>query len=212
MKTRPVSREEHRRIAQAIREAEAKTSGEIYCVMAHASDSYFFPAALVVAVSMLVAAFCVALALEAWWISIRLPVFAATLLLAFAAALAVLYAMPSLCIRLAPRRWQFARAHDNALKQFLAKNVHITAERTGVLVFVSLAERYAEVVADSGINAKVPQPLWDGIVAGLVDHARGDRLADGFVAATMAVGDLLAAHFPVKPGDANELDDHLVEI
>lgn len=212
MRTRPVSREEHRRIAETIRAAEAKTSGEIYCVVAHASDTYFFPAALVVAVSMLVASLCVAFVLEAWWISIRLPFFAATLLLAFAAALGLLYALPSLCIRLVPRSWQFSRAHDNALKQFLARNVHITAERTGVLVFVSLAERYAEIVADSGINAKVPQQEWDGIVAGLIDHARGDRLAEGFVAAVKAVGDLLATHFPVKAGDANELDDHLVEI
>ena len=212
MQTRPVTPEEHRRIAAAIRAAEAKTSGEIYCVVARTSDSYFFPAALVVAVSMMIAALGVALVLEAWWISIRLPVFMATVLLALAAALGLLYAMPAFCIRLVPRRWQFARAHDNALKQFLARNVHITAERTGVLVFVSLAERYAAIVADAGINGKVPQQDWDGIVAGLIDHARSDRLTEGFVSAVQAVGDRLAAHFPLRPGDANELDDHLVEI
>ena len=84
-----------------------------------------------------------------------------------------------------PRRLRYRRAHDNALKQFLARNVHITTARTGVLIFVSLAERYAEVVADSGINAKVPQETWNDIVADLVAHAqpgpprrrlcRGDR-------------------------------------
>jgi putative membrane protein len=54
--------------------------------------------------------------------------------------------------------------------------------------------------------------MWDSIVAGLIDDARHDRLADGFVTAVAAVGALLAEHFPVRPNDVNELDDHLVEI
>jgi putative membrane protein len=111
-----------------------------------------------------------------------------------------------------PRRWQYRHAHDNALKQFLARNVHITAERTGVLIFVSLAERYAEIVADAGISAHVGQNVWDEIVAALVDHARRDDLASGFVSAIGRVGELLAAKFPVTGTDVNELDDHLVEL
>ena len=204
--------EEHERIAQAIRDAEAATSGEIYCVVARRSDGYFFSASLAVTVSILVISLGVAFAIEAWWLTMRLPVFVAAQLLALATALALVYALPGLRIGLAPRRWQYMRAHDNALKQFLARNVHLTAERTGVLIFVSLAERYAEIVADAGIDARVPQDLWDSIVAGLIDDARRHRLADGFVTAIAAVGALLAEHFPVGAGDVNELDDHLVEI
>ncbi|TGV62285.1 TPM domain-containing protein, partial [Mesorhizobium sp. M00.F.Ca.ET.149.01.1.1] len=84
--------------------------------------------------------------------------------------------------------------------------------RTGVLVFVSIAERYAEIVADSGIDAKVGQDVWDGMVGELTRHAGEDRLADGFVRAIESVGAVLAEHFPVTAGDTNELDDHLVEI
>ena len=58
-------------------------------------------------------------------------------------------------IHLVPRRQRYRHAHDNAMKQFLARNVHLTTARTGVLLFVSLAERYAEVVADAGINSQV---------------------------------------------------------
>lgn len=207
-----VGEREHARIAEAIRAAEEGTSGEIYCVVARRSDGYFFSAALVVTVSILAISLAVAYAIEAWWLTMRLPVFVIAQLLAFAAALALIYALPGLRIRLAPRRWQYIRAHDNAVKQFLARNVHLTAERTGVLIFVSLAERYAEIVADAGIAGKVPQDMWDSIVAGLIDDARHDRLGDGFVAAVGSVGALLAEHFPARPGDVNELDDHLVEI
>ena len=212
MAVKTLTDEEHARIAEAIRKAEANTAGEIYCVVARASDGYFFSAALIVTISILVVSLAVAFALEYWWFAVRVPVFVGAQLLAIAAALGLLYAFPSLRIRLAPRRWQYMRAHENALKQFLARNVHLTAERTGVLIFVSLAERYAEVVADAGINAKVPQDTWNAVVAGLIDHARKDKLADGFVSAVETVGQLLARHFPVKQGDINELDDHLVEI
>jgi putative membrane protein len=203
---------DHDRIAEAIRAAEAGTSGEIYCVVARSSDGYFYPAAFFVTIGIVVAGIVVAFLLEFWWISVRLPVFWAAAVLALAAGWLVLLAAPGLRIHFVPRRLRYQRAHDNALKQFLARNVHITTARTGVLLFVSLVERYAEVVADSGINAKVDQEIWNGIVADLVAHARTDRLADGFVAAVGVVGELLSRHFPRSGDDLNELDDHLVEI
>lgn len=212
MAGRTMTEEEHARIAEAIRAAEANTAGEIYCVVARRSDGYFFSAAMTLTVSILVISLAVAFLMETWWLTMRLPVFISAQLLAIAAALALVYLLPGLRIRLAPRRWQYMRAHDNALKQFLSRNVHLTARRTGVLIFVSLAERYAEIVADAGINAKVPQDLWDSIVAGLLEDARNGRLADGFVSAVAEVGTLLAEHFPVGTDDVNELDDHLVEI
>jgi putative membrane protein len=212
MTIRTLDPQAHARIAATIREAETRTSGEIYCVVARSSDSYFHAAACFLSAALLIASFAVAFALEYLWIGIRLPIFVAAQILAFAAALALLWAMPRLRIRLVPRRLRYRRAHDNAMKQFLARNVHITTARTGVLIFVSLAEQYAEILADSGINSRVPQATWNTIVGDLVDHARSDRLADGYVAAVLAVGNILQEHFPVSAGDNNELDDHLVEI
>lgn len=203
---------DHERIAAAIRAAEAETSGEIYCVVARRSDGYFFAAAFAVTLGIMLASLAAAWALEYWWIAVRLPHFVAVQLLAVATACALLWWVPGLRLWLVPRRLLWRAAHANALRQFLARNVHLTSERTGVLVFVSLAERYAEVVADAGINAKVPQDTWDGIVRDLTAQARQNRLADGFVAAIATVGGLLARHFPVSATDVNELDDHLVEI
>jgi putative membrane protein len=207
-----MSPEDHTRIAAAIRKAEAKTAGEIYCVVAHSSDSYFIQAAFMVTTAMLVVSWIVALVIEQSWLNIRLPVFVGAQILSMASALAVLWAFPALRIHLVPRALRYRRASANAARQFLAKNIHLTTQRTGVLIFVSLAERYAEVVADAGINGKVTQGDWDGIVRGLIDHAGRDRLADGFVAAIDVVGTMLALHFPVSENDVNELDDHLVEI
>ena len=75
MSTRTITAADHARIAEAIRQAEDNTAGEIYCVVARSSDDYYFPAACVVLVSMLIASLGVAIALEVWWFSIRLPIF-----------------------------------------------------------------------------------------------------------------------------------------
>ncbi|MEO5323773.1 TPM domain-containing protein [Mesorhizobium sp. CC13] len=203
---------DHDRIAAAIRGAESQTSGEIYCVVARRSDGYFFPAAFSVTLGILLVSLAAAAALEYWWIAVRLPHFVIVQVLAAAAACALIWLFPGLRLWLVPRSLLWRSAHANALRQFYARNIHLTNARTGVLVFVSIAERYAAVIADAGINAKVEQGQWDGIVAELIGNARDDRLADGFVAAIARVGTLLARHFPVQQGDANELDDHLVEI
>ncbi|WP_204270994.1 hypothetical protein, partial [Escherichia coli] len=70
-----MSDEDHARIAEAIRDAESRTSGEIYAVLARRSDSYFFVAGFVVTVAILIAAVVVALAAHWYWFTISLPLF-----------------------------------------------------------------------------------------------------------------------------------------
>jgi putative membrane protein len=204
--------QDHDRVAAAIRTAEARTSGEIYCVVAGESDSYFYPAALFALIGTLLAGTVCAIVLDFWWFSVRLPVFAIAQLLGSATVLLVLFALPSLRIRLVPAYLQHRRARDNALKQFLAHNVHVTIARTGILIFVSLAERYAEVIADSGIAEQVEQAHWNAIVTDLTEAARQGRLADGLVGAVGTSGALLAERFPPQSVERNELEDRVVEI
>lgn len=212
MAKRAMTHEEHQAVAAAIRAAERRTSGEIFCVVARRSDDYFFPAAFIVTVSTVAVSLAIAWILHLHWYDLRPATLVAAQLSSIACALAVLWLAPGMRIHLVPRRLRYRRAHDNALRQFLARNVHVTAERTGVLLFVSLAEHYAEVIADAGINRRVGQETWDGVVRGMIDHARRGAIADGFVAAVGSVGALLAEHVPVGAADANELDDHVVEI
>jgi len=130
--------------------------------------------------------------------------------LAVFAAIALAVQWWPLRIALVPRAVKRARAHRHAMEQFLAQNLHTTKGRTGILLFVSAAEHYAEVIADEGIYAKVPAETWDGVVAILTDHISRGKSADGFVAAITACADILAEHFPPGSADKNELPDHLI--
>jgi putative membrane protein len=204
--------DDHARVAEAVKRAESSTSGEIFCVLARASDSYFFPSAFFVTLAVLVVGLIVALLLDYWWFTVALPELAALELLGVLAALFVLWVFPALRVHYVPHSLRRRRAHDNAVRQFLAHNIHLTDERTGVLLFLSMEERYAEVIADSGIDEQVGQKDWDRIVGLLVSHASRERLTEGFCEAVAEVGTLLARHFPPRSNDRNELDDHLVEI
>ncbi|EEQ96734.1 TPM domain-containing protein [Brucella sp. ZJ1_1] len=207
-----IGAEDHARIAEAIRKAEAETSGEIYAVLARSSDDYFFAAGFVATCGILLASVVVAFLAHWYWFDVRLPMFGLAVLAAFLTAMLVLWAFPAIRMLLVPRRIRYKRAHLNALQQFLARNVHITEHRTGILLFVSMAEHYAEVIADAGINARVEQDEWNAIVATLVHHASRAQVAEGFVLAIGQAGLLLETHFPAGADNVNELDDHLIEL
>jgi putative membrane protein len=198
------SKADEARIAEAIAEAERKTSGEIVAVVAAESSTYLYAPFLWAAVIALFVPW--PLIYFTWmpvqWIfAIQLAVF-----------LVLLAAMLPRRVRyiLVPASVKRSRAHRRAVEQFLAQNLHTTAGRTGVLIFVSVAERYAEIIADAGIDAKVPKGSWREIVDGLTGQIAAGRAADGFVGAIAASGTHLARHFPPGVNDPNELPDHLI--
>jgi putative membrane protein len=111
---------------------------------------------------------------------------------------------------LVPRSVKHARAHRRAVEQFLAQNLHTTVGRTGVLIFVSVAERFAEILADAAIHAKVPEDVWPKIVADLTANIGKGQAGDGFVRAIAAVGEHLAKHFPPDAHHPHALSNHLI--
>ena len=203
-----ISDNDRTRIADAIRAAEAQTSGEIFCVLAQRSSLYaLVPVAWAAALALIVP--LPFIYLTTWPASVIYVL----QLIAFVGA-AILLARPSLRYRVVPKRVRHERAHSTAMRQFWAQRLHKTQERTGVLIFVSLAERYAEIIADAGINEKVTPEVWNSAMAALTESIREGRIADGFVAAIAQCGAVLAEHFPLPPGSVNldELPDKLVEI
>jgi len=198
---------DRKRIEAAIAAAEARTRGEFVTVVARIADDYLY-------VSILWAAL-LALSVPgvAWfvhWSLLSAHTYAAQILV-FLAAAVVLRWRP-LLMRVIPRALKCRRAQRLAHEQFFAHNLHQTRERTAVLLFVSVAERYVEIIADEGIHTAVEEGAWDAIVRRFVDQVRSGRVADGFVEAIDGCGNLLAMHFPVGTDDVNELSDHLIEI
>jgi putative membrane protein len=197
-----LSKEDHDAIAAAIHRAEQKTCGQIVCVLAHASSNYaniavFWATALALLVPWPLIVF------TGWSVQ---RIFLMQLAVFVVAALA--FSLTPLRLAFVPRTMRRARAHHAALEQFVVRRVAHTRNRSGVLIFVSLAERYARVIADEGVAEKVNQADWQAAIDALVEHLREGRIAAGFIAAIEHCGTLLAAHAP-PDGSPNTLSDRL---
>jgi len=202
-----LSPEDRGRVAAAIRRAEERTSGEIFVVVAAQSGDYRMLPILWGALAALLGGF-VAAAVNPGMAAGSLALGQGFVFLLLAAAALV----PPWRVHFVPRAARHARAAARAREQFLAQNLHATQSRTGVLIYVSLAEHHVEIVADTAIDQKVPQDFWQGIVDLLTAEIAAGRLAHGLVLAIEACGAALAEHFPRRPDDRNELPDRLVEI
>ena len=214
-------------IEAAVREAEARTTGEIYCVVAQDCSDYgeiplawAAAVALLAPVILLVAGVTIDLAglFGGWSAAHDGPAAARQALIETIVLQAALFAVTALVVALppvrrlmTPRGLKRARVRRRAQEQFVAKNLHLTRERTGVLIFVSFSEHMAELIADEGIASLVEPAVWDRAMAALTAGLKRGEAGAGFAAAVSLCGDVLAERFPARAGDnPNELADAVV--
>ncbi len=192
-------------IVAAVKAAEAGTSGQIVCVLARQSCDTGAQAALVAA----------ALALLAPWPLLaftQMPaqhIFALQVVVFIVALL--LFEWTRLGVALTPRSQQRRQAFRAAVEQFFIRGMTRTRSRAGVLIFVSLAERYAHIIADDGLAGKITEAEWRETVERLIAELRAGRITEGFVGAINRSGEFLARAAP-PDGGGNDLPDGLVRL
>ena len=196
---------ERAQIAELIAEVERHTDAELVTVLAARSDDYRYIPVLWAAL----VALAVPTVLLFSPLSTDLIVIAQ---LASFCVLAVIFRLPALHIRLIPpsvRQW---RGANMARRQFLEQGLHHTTGDTGVLIFVSEAEHYVEILADRGIDRHVPVERWRSLVADFVAAMRAGETLRGFETTITRIGEILAETVPKTEGNTNELDDRLILI
>jgi putative membrane protein len=223
-----LSPEDLTRIEQATAAAESTTRGEIVCVLAEEASPYMeVPFVWAAAGALVLPLFLLALGtathlddgLRGWsaahiaathsTVAIVLSAYALLQSILFI-AITLVVSIPVVRRTLTPSSLKHGHVHQRALEQFFARDLHKTRERTGVLIYASLKDRCAEVIADAGINAKVDPRAWDEVIAALVARMRAGEPGEGFVAAIEKCRSLLATHFPAHGANANELPDVIV--
>lgn len=119
--------------------------------------------------------------------------------------------------RVPPLKRLFVRKSDmneeveeGAIHSFFRRNIHHTVDRTGILIYISLFERRVRVVADKGISDKVTQADWDEVVMLIINGIKTGKQADTILTAVDRCASMLAAHFPIKANDRNELSNKVI--
>ncbi|MEO5598974.1 MAG: hypothetical protein ABIQ66_10190 [Novosphingobium sp.] len=214
------------RVSDAVGAAEGSTAGEIVTILAERSDDYADVALIWSAAVAMLALTALAIApdfyLGLWdrvsgnWGTTWSPrgVFgmaAVVAMLKFTGMWLIMLYRP-LRVWLVPRAIRHARVRARAVTCFKVGAERRTQGRTGILIYLSLAEHRAEIVADVAIAAKVSPEVWGEALAALLSGLKAGQMADGLVAAVERVGVVLAEHFPRAGDDINELPDRLIEV
>lgn len=195
---------EQRQVAEAIARVEKTTDAELVTVLAARADDYAYIPLLWASLIALVVPGVV------HYLSGYLTMY--TLLVAQWATFIVLclvFRLPKVTTRLIPRSVRHWRASILARRQFLEQNLHHTVGSTGVLIFVSEAERYVEILVDDGISKRLDDSNWDAIVQAFTQQVKQGQTLAGFIACVEACGELLKVHVPVTQ-TRNELPNRLV--
>jgi len=221
-----LSEEDHRKVSAAIAAAERSSDGEIIAAVTDCSDAYHDVALHCATIVLLgtLAAFAAFPQLLYFWRDLFLAAWRPepslrellTLLLIlatakFTAVLLILHYRP-LRLLLTPAGTKTRRVRRRAVAIFRAAAERRTVGRTGILIYLSMAEHRAEIVADEAITSVTAPDTWGEAMASLVAEVKAGRPADGIVAAVEQVGAVLTEHFPKSEGDFNEIPDKLIEL
>ena len=221
-----LSESDHELVSAAVRAAEAKSAGEIVTIVAPRSDAYHDVGLHYAVAAMLLVPVGLYLApqglidwatglLLGWNAEPTRQQVALWLFVKLAAAFLIIrYALAWMPLRMAltPGRTKTRRVHRRAVEVFRTGCELKTRGRTGVLIYLSMAERRAEIVADQAIAEQVPADIWAEALAALIAEVKAGRTGAGMAKAVEMVGEVLAPILPPVPQDDNELPDRLVEL
>jgi putative membrane protein len=203
-------------IEACVREVEKSTSGEIVPMVV--SASYHYPMSnmiggLILALLISIAVTLVFSIQKAWGgiSAIDLWLFPAVFAVAFLLFHELVKRIPRLKRIFITKAEIAEEVEEAAVTSFFRNGLNNTRDRTGILIFISVFERRAFVLADQGINAKVDSGVWQEVVDLVVDSIRRHHQTEGICEAVKRCGRLIQEHFPIKKDDTNELDNLIVE-
>jgi putative membrane protein len=221
-----LSEADHRRVTEAVAKAERASDGEIVTIVAPRSDAYHDVGLHYAVLAMLLVPTAAAVVPQAWidW-ALTLAFgwdasasFRLLMLLILAKMVAVFlivrFALAWMPLRMAltPAAARTRRVRRRAVELFRAGTEKRTKGRTGILLYLSLLEHRAEIVADEAIHGQVEPDVWGEAMAVLVDEVKAGRIGEGMALAVEKMGEVLARCLPPTLDNPNELPDRLIEL
>ncbi|MGL1893572.1 MAG: TPM domain-containing protein [Spirochaetaceae bacterium] len=206
-------------INNAVKKAESTTSGEIAtAIIKESSDYAFYELAFSVLVGAIYFIVIVlgSTGVESWLKSMFWNYDPAYLLmftgLSLFLVIGITYVITNIPVvdrLIIPKKVIETKVYNRAIRHFLESGTCYTKDRTGILIFISEMERKVILLADKGINDKIHQESWDGIVKGITTGIKNKNINKSIIQAVDECGKILTKEFPIEPDDINELSDDI---
>ncbi|MDB5670378.1 MAG: hypothetical protein JWO25_1337 [Alphaproteobacteria bacterium] len=221
-----ISDQDRDRIAAAVARAEQESDGEIVTILAPRSDAYHDVALHYAILLMLLVPAVWAFLPQSlidwatarflgWNASLNRELIMGLLFVKLAGTflfVRLLLAWLPLRMALTPKGTKARRVRRRAIEMFKASVDNRTEGRTGILLYLSLLERRAEIVADEAIHSRVDPEMWGEAMAALIAQVKAGRPGEGMALAVEKIGAVLADVLPARHENPNELSDRLIEL
>jgi putative membrane protein len=204
-----LSQDEIKKIEEAISRVEETTTGEIVPVIVRKSSSVgHIPLTLTLLFTLLIA--IAELPFSDWlWVSPWIWLWPVLLVIIYFIS-AFVAKGPWIQKVFVPEKDEVDQVHSRAQLEFYRNRIHGTDSGTGILIFVSVMEKKAVILADEGISKKLPPETWDQVLNQFRSALGQGNWSQGFVQAIENCGDHLKTHFPIVTAKQNQLKNHLV--
>ena len=200
-----VNEAEQIQIKEAIEAFEKQSSAEIVTVIAKQSDGYFFIPLLYAAAGAL----GISWAAQFFTGGMGAQELAIWQILSFV-LLALCVQIRPVKMALIPETIKKKRAAAAAKSHFFSLGLHATNNRAGVMLFVSEAEKYVEIITDVAVAQKIDNALWEEAVQNFIMRVKEGNIAQGYLETIQKAAALLTEHFPHAKAERDELPNHLI--
>ncbi|MCF7912987.1 MAG: hypothetical protein K9M99_10695 [Candidatus Cloacimonetes bacterium] len=217
-----LSKAEQERIAQAVQQAEQKTSGEIATALISQSNDYAVYELLAAVLagliySMVIIAYSVEIQnwLQGLFWNYQIYYLTGFYLISTFLVILIVYFLANLPVidrLIVPRKVRESWVNRRAWQHFAQSGVGHTKDGTGILIFISLLERRVDLLADYGIAQRVAPKMWQQIVDNVIAGIKSKQMIEKLCEAIVECGELLAKDFPRQDDDQNELSDNIVQL
>jgi putative membrane protein len=197
---------EKQQISEEIEKLEAKSSAELVAVVTKKSTSYKFEAVFISLFVTLFISFLILLT------DISKMEFFQIQILSFLLFYFTFTKFNKFLLKLIPKSYKHEKASEYANKQFISLGLQTTKTKQAIMFFVSVNEKYVEIITDSVIKEKVDDNYWQTIVDEFIKDVKNKELSNGYLKAIKSCNRILIEKFPIQKDDENELSNEVIEL
>lgn len=201
-----LNNDEKESIEKQIKKLEEKSSAELVAVITDFSSSYN----LLILIFSLVFTFLISLI--SLYFNASTIMFFEIQLSTFAFFILMFHNFKQYFLYLLPKKYKYNKASKKAKEEFINQGLYDTQTKLAIMFFVSIEEKYVEIITDKNVKEKIDDTYWQKIVNEFIKDVKNKEFTQGYEKAIKSCSEILINNFPIEKNDKNELSNEVIEL